>query len=557
VVQSSQLTTPRLATREEGVVKKTRAIGRIVALTIVVVGAGGCGGGVEPVVRIDSGEVRGVVSESGVAVFRGIPYAAPPVGELRWRPPQQIEPWPGIRDATEFGSACPQPDHLSGVYGIALPETSEDCLFLNVWTPDPAGETKLPVMVWIHGGSFYLGWGHQRSSYGGRLASRGAVVVTLNYRLGALGFMAHPDLTAESPHGSSGNYGLLDQIAALQWVKRNIAAVGGDPGRVTIFGVSAGAGSVNSLMASPLAAGLFHRAICQSGTAVGIFQGLGAGWAGQPPAEAMGERVAQRLGVDPAGNVLARMRSAPVDEILAAAPAAGGGEPTPDRFQFFPIVDGWVIPEPPYVVFSSGRQHDVPLIVGANANEGSVFVSRLGDPTAARYVERARQRYGPAADRFLELYPAAADQDVPAAYDRATTDERFVAGARFVARMTEGVSSDAFLYHFTRVRAGNERLGAYHGSEVGFVFDSFSPERPKDEADAVLTDLMGAYWVQFAATGNPNRDGLPEWPPYDGETDVHLELGDSVGTGTGLRRGGCDFFESLLLASVAAAGIEP
>jgi para-nitrobenzyl esterase len=443
------------------------------------------------------------------------------------------------------------------VYDIELPETDEACLYLNVWTPAKTAEDRLPVMVWIHGGSYYLGWGHQRSSNGESLAARGAVVVTINYRLGALGFMAHPALTEESPHGSSGNYGLLDQIAALEWVRDNIAAFGGDPERVTIFGVSAGAGSVSCLMASPLAGGLFHRAICQSGTAIGVMQGLRTGWAGQPPAEVVGEQVAQRLGVDPNGDVLAQMRAASVEQIFEAAPAAGGGEPTPGRFQFYPIVDGWVIPKPPYLVYNEGRQHDVPLLLGSNANEGTVFLSRLGQPTVATYVERARSRYGPAADRFLELYPAATDENVPAAYDAASTVERFVAGARFTARMTERVSSDAWLYHFTRVRRGNELLGAFHGSEVAFVFDTFSPERPADEADAALTEAMASYWVQFAATGNPNREGLPEWPAYSAETDIHLELGDRVATGTGLHREGCDFFEKLFLASLAAAGIEP
>jgi para-nitrobenzyl esterase len=510
-----------------------------------------CGGqGERGVVRTDSGLVKGVAvdQDGAVRVYRGIPYAAPPIGELRWKPPQPVAPWQGMRAADEFGAACPQPDVLSQVYGTPLPATSEDCLYLNVWTAGAGGEAIRPVMVWIHGGGYYLGWGHQVYYDGTELAKKGAVVVTINYRLGPLGLLAHAALSAESPRRVSGNYALLDQIAALGWVQRNIAAFGGDPDRVTIFGESAGASAVGCLMASPLAEGLFHRAICQSGTAIGVAQRLREAVAGQPPAEEVGELVARRLGVDGAGDVLAQMRAATAEEILAAANPTLGIAPDEGGLRFGPVVDGWVLPEPPFVTLASGRRA-VPLLVGANANEGTVFLPRMGTLTAERFRAEARQEYGTAADRFLELYPVTGDEDVPAAVDRSRTDGRFVAPARLMARLISETGAKAFLYHFTRVRPGRERLGAYHGSEIPFVFDAFPADRPKDDTDAALAEKMSSYWLQFAAKGDPNGPGLPEWPAYDPATELHMELGDRVGTGTGLRREACDFFEELFLAS--------
>jgi para-nitrobenzyl esterase len=508
-----------------------------------------------PVVRIDSGSVSGVELESSVTVFRGIPYAAPPVGELRWRPPRAVEPWHGVRPATEFGAACPQPDVLSRVYGTELPTTAEDCLSLNVWTDNLGGEAPRPVMVWIHGGAHYLGWGHQSSYDGEALARRGVVLVTINYRIGALGFLAHPALSAESPEGVSGNYGLLDQIAALEWVQRNIERFGGDPSRVTIFGESAGGGSVLSLMASPLAGGLFHRAICQSGgSGVTYLQHLRRPFGEDESAEAMGVRAAKQLGVAEADDVAAAMRSLTPEQLIAGAPPSIRLVPDDPGYRFRPIVDGWVLPEPAIIAFAEGRQHDVPLLIGSNADEGTVFLAAMALPAEVEaYRDRIRADYGEMADRVLELYPVERPQDIFAAANRTFTDAGQVTPARGVARAMANVPGEAFLYHFTRVRSGLlARLGAFHGSEISFVFQSFSDQAPADEVDASLAEAMASYWVQFAATGDPNRDGLPRWPAYDAASDRHLELGDQIRVGEKLRKEECDLFEAAFATQLEA-----
>jgi para-nitrobenzyl esterase len=508
-----------------------------------------------PEVVIDSGTLRGESLSSGAAVFRGIPYAVPPLAELRWKPPQLPAKWDGVREATDFAPACPQPDHLSRVYGIQLPATDEDCLYLNLWTNNLGGDEPKPVMVWIHGGGHYIGWSHQTTYDGEQLAQRGVVVVTINYRLGPLGYLAHPALTAESPHSSSGNYGILDQIEALRWVQRNIAAFGGDPNRVTIFGESAGGGSVGILMASPLTDGLFHRAICQSGTGVNYLQHLGRSFGDNEPAERVGEQVAEALGAAGSADVIKTLRGLTADEILAGTRPTLGLDPGDTGFSFSPIVDGWVLPDPVIARFDKGQQRDVPLLIGSNADEGTVFLPGMGMPReVAAYQERVRRIYGPIADRILELYPVEKPEDIRNAANRAFTDAGFVAPARMLARSMATVSNSAYLYHFTRVLPGPAaQLGAFHGSEIAFVFDVFPAERRKEEIDTAVADAMGAYWVRFATSGDPNRDGMPEWPAYDAESDIHMEFGDRIGTGTGLRRVACDFFDGVYRARVAVA----
>jgi para-nitrobenzyl esterase len=512
------------------------------------------GGG--PEIALDTGVVRGEKLESGVMVFRGVPYAAAPVGELRWRPPQPVQRWRGVRDATVFGAACPQPDVLSRMFGTELPETDEDCLFLNVWAPDPGGEGRLPVMLWIHGGGHYLGWGHQRTTDGEQLARRGAVVVTINYRLGPLGFLAHPALSAESSRNVSGNYGLLDQIAALEWVRRNIAAFGGDPGRVTIFGESAGGGSVITLMASPLAEGLFDRAICQSGgSGLGYTQHLRMPFGDHMAAEAMGATIAETLGLEGTEDVAAALRKLTPDEVLAATRPTLSFAAGESGFEFRPIVDGWALPDPAIVVFAEGRQHDVPLLIGSNADEGTVFLPVMRLPTdPAAYREYVRETYGLFADAILELYPVEKPEDIRHAANRTSTDGGQVAPARSLARAMGRVSSDAFLYHFTRVGAGvPEQLGAFHGVEIAYVFNTISEDWPDDPVDDALAAAMADYWVQFAAAGNPNREGLPEWPVYTTAGDRHLELGDEIKAGSKLRKTACDLFGRVTAYQLEAA----
>lgn len=499
-------------------------------------------------IRLDSGLVSGqrVGSSSDVRVYKGIPYAAPPVGQNRWKPPQPVKPWEGVRAALEYGPSCPQHNVLERLYGGKLGPTSEDCLYLNVWTPAKRADERLPVMVWIHGGGYTAGSGSSQYYEGTNLARQGVVVVTFNYRLGIFGFFAHPLLSQESPQGVSGNYGLLDQIAALQWVKRNIAAFGGDPNRITIFGESAGAGSVCYLMVSPLAKGLFHRAIAQSGSAFGQNRHLKQSWYGQEPAERVGQRAAERLGCDKADDPLAALRAKSSDELLAIT-GAGLGTGGAGTFSFGPIVDGWAVPDDPGAIFEAGRQHPVPLIVGSNADEGTIFLltSPVGDADAFRGM--IRSAFGDRSGEVLALYPITETTDVRALMNRFVTDSRFVAPARFFARMQSRVSR-AYLYHYTWVMPNprGAQLGAFHASEIPLIFGNRDVTTLTEEQwqKGPSAALMG-YWVQFARAGDPNLKGLPAWPPYDPASDRYMEFGTEVVVRAHLRKEACDLFERI------------
>ena len=349
---------------------------------------------VEPV-RLEGGLVRGTV-EDGLSVFRGIPYAAPPVGNLRWRPPQPAPKWDGVRPATDYGPACLQVNAAIA----ALPPPSEDCLFVNVWTPATRASERLPVMVWIHGGGFTAGTPAEQLYHAEWLAKKGVVVVSVGYRLGVFGFLAHPEMSAESDHRASGNYGLLDVIAGLRWVQKNIAAFGGNPGRVTIFGESAGAIAVSQLCASPLAKELFHAAISESGGSFGpVRTGGGPGENMQPlaSAEKDGAAWAKSIGA----SSLAELRSLPAEKLLTAAQRQRG--------LAWPITDGWVVPDDQYRLYEAGKYQDVPVLIGYNSDEGATF-----GPAASQdaYVESVRQRYGPFASKLLAAYPGG---DTPAA----------------------------------------------------------------------------------------------------------------------------------------------
>jgi para-nitrobenzyl esterase len=494
-------------------------------------------------IRIESGLISGALvgENKDVRAYKGIPYAAPPVGNLRWKPPQPPPTWQGVRQTTEYGPSCPQPDILERAYGIKTGPTSEDCLYLNVWTPAKVGNEKLPVMVWIHGGGYIAGSGSSQVYDGQELARRGIVVVTINYRLGPFGFLAHPLLSKESEHGVSGNYGLLDQIAALLWVKRNIAAFGGDPNNVTIFGESAGAGSVCYLMVSPLAKGLFHRAIAQSGSAFGPNRHLRQSWYGLEPAEKLGERFAERLGC----SGLAEMRANSAEQILAKSGADSNFFfSRGDRFS--PIVDGWVVPDDPATIFEAGKQHKVPLIVGSNQDEGTIFTASMPQMGIEQYKAIIRTLYGEHADQVFALYRADRDDQVRKALSQLIGDSAFIANARYFARV-HGRASKAFLYHFTRVRPDSRgaALGAFHGSEIAYAFGNIKVLGAHDDQDRALAQMMSSYWTQFARTGDPNAKGLPHWPAYDPKADRHIELGDAVSTKSGLRKEACDLFEKI------------
>ena len=495
-----------------------------------------------PVATVEGGQLAGAPSSLGgeVMVYRGVPFAAPPVGELRWRPPEPALAWEDVRDATEAAPACmqnPLPAAAQTFYDAGVDRMDEDCLYLNVWTA--AGpDDRAPVLVWIHGGGLSIGNGADITYDGTRLAQRGVVLVTINYRLGAFGYLAHPLLSAESGHGASGNYGLLDQIAALGWVQRNIAAFGGDPSRVTIFGESAGSWSVNQLMATPLARGLFHAAIGESGGGFGPRGGA----APKAAIEAAGERFVEALLGDGAASSLEAMRAAGADAVQAVAP---------ELVRSTANVDGWVFPDTIYDIFAAGRQHDVPVIVGSNADEMTMLGGAAGAETVEQYRETIRSEYGEHADALLDAFPAETDEEAQRARIASGTDATFGWEMRTWARMMETVSSPAYLYFFSRVPPAPDadRYGAYHTAEIPYVFDNFgvSPHpyanRDYTDTDRRLSNILASYWVNMAATGNPNGEGLPEWPAYDPEADAALHVGDTITVERGIRRDRLDFFD--------------
>ena len=456
-------------------------------------------------VQLDSGQISGgATSQSGIRVFKGIPFAAPPVGDLRWRPPQPVAPWDGVREADEFGNVCIQPPG-AGRLNIAVlddsPPLDEDCLYLNVWTGAESEAERLPVMVYAFGGAFTEGGGSVALYDGTRLAEKGAVVVTLNYRLGPFGFFVHPELAAESEHDAAGNYGLMDVVAVLRWVQANIAAFGGDSGNVTLFGQSAGAMMAAVLAASPEAVGLFHRGIAQS-----------AGWMGltmtrmrtRAQAEQQGLEAAEELGAPS----IAELRALPGDEITALR---GAGI----------IVDGWVIPEDLTAVFEEGRQNDVDVLVGSTRDEGSFLA---GGPSAEDWENRMRGRWGDLAERALALYPSGqVEYSFPALFSDELTWQMRLLGER---QADNGNRAYAYLFSYEPpVDPGVPSRGAAHAAEIPYVFnnlghlplypDNSSPElAAASEIGRALAELMSSYWVNFARSGDPNGEGLPEWPPF-------------------------------------------
>jgi para-nitrobenzyl esterase len=482
-------------------------------------------------VRVEQGLLVGTTGKSlDVHVYRGIPFAAPPVGQLRWKEPQPVASWQGVRQAKEFSHACwqtPYPASAS-IYQSVLPPLDEDCLYLNIWTTAKSRQDRLPVMVWIHGGGFTRGSGASRSYDGELLARKGVVVVTLNYRLGIFGFFAHAELTAESRHHSSGNYALLDQIAALQWVKTNIAAFGGDPDRVTIFGESAGSWAVNALMASPLAKGLFARAIGESGGSFSPMKTLAE-------AEHAGGDLASSQGA--AQDVLKTLRTKPAEELLKAS-----SEQT-----IRAIVDGWVLPQDVYTIFAQGKQNDVPLITGFNSDEGTTLAPQGVNTKATAFIEGVRQRYGNLADKFLETYPAGSDEQAVASFYSAYRDQVFGWEMRTWARMAVKTGHHpVYFYYFTRNPPGpqSQRLRAFHAAELAYVFGNFVWPFPWEETDRKLSDVIGTYWTNFAATGDPNGEGAPNWPAYNADADEAIEFGDHIVIRSKVNKAGLDFFDS-------------
>ncbi|MBN1833780.1 MAG: carboxylesterase family protein [Deltaproteobacteria bacterium] len=455
-------------------------------------------------VRIESGLIQGTV-EGGLSVYRGIPYAAPPVGDLRWKAPQPASKWEGIFLADKFG-----PAGIQNNPAIAdLPTPSEDCLYLNIWTPAKSHEDRLAVMVWIHGGGFVAGATAEKLYHSEYLAKKGVVVVSIGYRLGILGFLAHPALSAENDRHVSGNFGLLDMIAGLKWVQRNISAFGGDPGRVTIFGESAGGIAVSMLCASPLAKGLFHGAISQSGGSFGPIRaggGPGENMQSLSDAEKAGKAWAEKEGASTAPE----LRSLPPEKLVISIPGQGVA---------WPIMDGWIIPDDQYKLYQAGKYNDTPVLVGYNSDEGAAFP---GARTPEEYMESVHERYGRFAERLLKLYPAGEGILAKTARDL-MRDTAFGWHTWTWARLQSKTGkSMAFLYYFDHhpeypADSPKAGFGSAHSDEMPLVFHQFGlPGRPKEnDVDLAMSELIISYWTNFAKNGDPNGKALPIWPAYN------------------------------------------
>lgn len=482
-----------------------------------------------PTVAIDAGRLAGTVDEAGMRVFRGIPFAAPPVGDLRWREPQPVAPWTGVREASEFGDRCQQ-SPFPATTPIGHSGMSENCLFLNVWAAPAA--VRAPVLVWIHGGGYSNGYSNAADYDGDAFAQKGLVFVSINYRVGAFGFLAHPALTQESPHKTSGNYGALDQIAALQWVRRNIAAFGGDPNNVTIFGESAGSVSVSVLTASPLAKGLFERAIGDSGA------GLGSTVDTLPVKPLAWE---EQRGVAFASVLHARtaaeLRAIPAGQVVDAGEHGAGTLFLGGRYA--PVIDGYLLRETPERTFARGAQNDVSLLTGWNLREGLLFtlVAPNGAApagckpvwddarTATAFVDQANRSFGAAGPAFLQLYPHATDDEARMSAENTVGDLAIDwATWKWADLQSKSDKTSVYTYLFAKVPPSEYPLhAATHGAETLYAFDNLKSRKWSwDAMDTQVAHIMSSYYANFARTGDPNGPGLPSWPAYSGTSPERM-----------------------------------
>lgn len=526
----------------------------MVTAALALTACGGSDGKITPnaLITTPQGTVQGVTTDAeSIYNFKGLPFAAAPVGDLRWAAPTPAPTWTDIRTADTFGNRCMQPENVEGgffdrlIKGHGLSKTknflitkavesqtpspmNEDCLYLNVRTGNLNTDTKQPVMVWIHGGGHQFGSSDFSYYQANGLVEKDVVLVTINYRLGAFGYMAHPALSADDPNGVSGNYGTLDQIAALKWVRDNIEAYGGDTENVTIFGESAGAWSVTEMMASPLATGLFHKAIAQSGASTyhlgqmaptpNAAKAEGVGW---PSGYDMGERVAENVGLtDPTASEL---RAIPATEIMAKLP-----EKADEAFHH--IRDGYVFPKNVGQAFRDGDINAVPFLTGYNADEGTLFFPDDQQPSVwepdmprsgAEMIATLNEHYPDQGDVIASLYGL--ENDFMAGGTQMMGDDIFGVNVRLAARENEAAGEPSYAYFFSRVPPSNKQtLGAFHAAEIPFVFDSSEPILGLTEEDEALTEMMIAAWTNFAKSGNPNGGNLPNWLPHQGENWMHF-----------------------------------
>ncbi len=470
----------------------------------------------EPV-KTDAGLVSGAAgNDAAVRVFKGIPFAAPPVGPLRWRAPQPPAKWDGVRAATTFGPRCMQGGGGGRAGAPPPPPTSEDCLYINVWTTADSSTAKLPVMVWSYGGAFTQGSGTTPGYDGEALAKKGVIFVTYNYRLGPFGFYAHPELTKESGHNASGNYGVMDLHAALKWVQANIAAFGGDPKRVTLVGESAGAALESVLVGSKEGRDLYQRVIAESASWSGVrmekMQTLAE-------AEAAGKAGAEKIGA----TSLADLRAKPADDIMKMP----GGRP---------IVDGWYVTEDLSKTYATRRQSDVDVLVGSNENEAGFPFFGVPKGTAAEFVAQVKERFGDHADAFLKIYPARTDTESNASQLASFTDEVAWNMRSWALSQSNKRKGKARLYFFTKTPPANGNQpsrGAIHTAEIPYALGNGA--RNWTASDRALSETMTSYWVNFAASGNPNGKGLPVWPEFQSERGRTMILGDRVESGEPLK----------------------
>lgn len=477
-------------------------------------------------VKTGSGIVAGTLNSGGtVRMFKGIPFAAPPIGELRWKPPQPPLAWQGIRAADKFGSACMQTDVYGDIHFRDV-QPSEDCLNLTIWAPAHPAQAQLPVIVWFYGGGFVAGGNSETRYDGENLAKKGVIIVSPNYRLGVFGFLSHPELTKESAHHASGNYGLLDQVAALHWVRRNISAFGGDPHNITIAGESAGSLSVSALMASPLSKDLFQRAIGESGA---FFPSRPTGNMHLEPV-ATTEKTGLQFAASVHATSLAQLRAMPADDLLLAAAKMNRG------FAFHPNIDGYFLPTDVRSIYEKGAESHVPLLAGWNANELDISVLLAPqEHTPKIFAQQAEARFDGDAPEFLKLYPAATDlQALHSAAALASDDFIVYSTWKWTDIHAKMSLAPVYQYRFEQnpaVKPGAmigplpaSAAGARHACEIQYVFETLKSEEgvPWTSADFKVSDEMSSYWTNFAKTGDPNGVGLPAWPPYDSKDGYQM-----------------------------------